>query len=161
MADAKQIQIQDKNYWIKDEVARKILARVIGDSDNNSATITSDMSGTTISNIKSVAKQISELKKNIDNNNAVIASTYLKTVQVKAGTNINVTGTPSVTVSNNKNTATLTFDYLKGATGPQGPQGVKGDKGDKGATGPQGPQGPAGPTSYDAGSVNGITFEIV
>ena len=51
MADAKQIQIQDNNYWIKDEVARKILARVIGNSNNESATITSDLNDITINNI--------------------------------------------------------------------------------------------------------------
>lgn len=188
MADAKQIQVQNSTYYIKDEVARKILARVIGNSNNESAKISSGMSDTTINSINSVAKQISDLKAYIDNNNDVIASTYLKEIKVEAGTNINVTGTPTVAVSNDKNTTTLTFNYLKGATGPQGPQGIqgpkgdtgpqgpKGDKGDtgpqgpqgpKGATGsqgpqgPQGPKGPAGPTSYDAGSVNGITFEIV
>lgn len=67
------------------------------------------------------------------------------TIRAANGAHINATGTPSVTAATSGNTTTFTFDYLKGA---QGPQGVKGDtglqgpqgvKGDKGATGPAGP----------------------
>ena len=53
------------------------------------------------------------------------AVTNIKTV---SGTNINAVGTPSVTATKNGAETTLTFNYLKGATGAQGP------KGDTGAT---------------------------
>jgi hypothetical protein len=42
-------------------------------------------------------------------------------VKVAAGSNIASAGTPTVTASKNGNDVTFTFDYLKGATGPQGP----------------------------------------
>ena len=79
----------------------------------------------------------------------------IEKVTAVAGTNINATGTPSVTATTSGNTTTLTFNYLKGAkgdsitgaTGPQGPKGADSTvAGPKGATGPQGPQGPQGAT---------------
>lgn len=76
MADAKQIQIQNKKYWIKDKVARKILARVIGNSDNESAIITSELDDITVNNINSVAKQISDLNTDLSAKiNTLTAST--------------------------------------------------------------------------------------
>lgn len=51
-----------------------------------------------------------------------------------AGNNINSVGTPSVAAAiDSNNNVTFTFNYLKGATGPQGPKGDKGDKGDPGS----------------------------
>lgn len=67
------------------------------------------------------------------------------TIKAASGAHINATGTPSVTTATSGNTTTFTFDYLKGAQGPQGvkgdtgAQGPQGVKGDKGATGPAGP----------------------
>lgn len=49
-------------------------------------------------------------------------------IKIASGTNINAVGTPSVTATKNGAETTLTFNYLKGATGAQGP------KGDTGAT---------------------------
>lgn len=57
------------------------------------------------------------------------------TIKVKAGEDIDVTGTPSVTVENTQDqttkeyTSTLTFHNLKG---PRGDMGFKGDSGDPG-----------------------------
>lgn len=61
----------------------------------------------------------------------------------KAGSHINIPGTPQVSVNFNEETQTweVTFDYLKGvkgdtgATGPQGPRGLQGIQGIKGDTG--------------------------
>jgi hypothetical protein len=55
-----------------------------------------------------------------------------RTIVANAGSNINVEGTPSVTITKDaaNNREILTFNYLKG------------EKGDTGAQGPQGPQGP-------------------
>jgi hypothetical protein len=85
----------------------------------------------------------------------------IQTVNVSVGSG---TGTPSGSASVSGDTLSLSFQNLKGETGPQGPagengaagatgpQGPKGDtgatgpKGDTGATGPTGPQGPKGDT---------------
>lgn len=69
--------------------------------------------------------------------NFVEGQGYIKNVNAAAGSDINTVGTPSVTVTNNGTTSTLTFHKLKGATGATGPQGPQGE------TGPQGPQGTA------------------
>lgn len=69
--------------------------------------------------------------------NFVEGQGYIKNVSAAAGSDINTVGTPSVTVTNNGTTSTLTFHKLKGATGATGPQGPQGE------TGPQGPQGTA------------------
>ena len=93
----------------------------------------------------------------------------IETVNVTVDDN---TGTPSGSASMSGDTLSLSFQNLKGdtgpagpkgdtgatgeqgpkgdtgatgATGPAGPQGEKGDKGDTGATGATGPAGPAGP----------------
>jgi hypothetical protein len=69
------------------------------------------------------------------------------TITTAAGTNINKVGTPSVTASTSGSTTTLTFNYLKGATGPVGPTGAASTVvGPTGATGPVGPTGPTGKT---------------
>lgn len=68
-------------------------------------------------------------------------------IKIASGTNINAVGTPSVTATKNGAETTLTFNYLKGATGAQGPKGdtgAKGDTGPKGDTGAQGPKGDTG-----------------
>ena len=94
----------------------------------------------------------------------------INTVNVTVDNN---TGTPSGSASVSGGTLSLSFQNLKGetgpagpkgdtgatgeqgpkgdtgatgATGPAGPQGEKGDKGDTGATGAQGPKGDTGPT---------------
>ena len=63
----------------------------------------------------------------------------LPIIQAEAGPNINVTGTPAVTVRDIEGGASFVFNYLKGE---------KGDKGDPGESivGPQGAPGAAGPT---------------
>lgn len=76
--------------------------------------------------------------------NFVEGQGYIKNVNAAAGSDINTVGTPSVTVTNNGTTSTLTFHKLKGATGAQGP------------TGPQGPQGKAGTNGTNG--TNGYTF---
>jgi hypothetical protein len=50
-------------------------------------------------------------------------------VVASAGSNINSVGTPNVSASISNGKATLTFNYLKGATGSQGPQGPTGPSG--------------------------------
>lgn len=62
----------------------------------------------------------------------------LPIIQAEAGPNINVTGTPAVTVRDIEGGASFVFNYLKGE---------KGDKGDPGESivGPQGAPGTAGP----------------
>ena len=95
------------------------------------------------------------------------------TIRATAGSNIETTGTPSVTASTSGTTTTFTFNYLKGATGPQGPkgdtgatglQGPKGDKGDTGARGPQGPKGDNGTnattTAVVSTSANGLAPKV-
>ena len=92
------------------------------------------------------------------------------TIKAAAGSNIETTGTPSVTASTSGTTTTFTFNYLKGATGAQGPKGDKGDtgaqgpKGDRGATGPQGPKGDNGTnattTSVVSTSANGLAPKV-
>lgn len=82
----------------------------------------------------------------------------IEKVTAVAGTNINATGTPSVTATTSGTTTTLTFNYLKGAkgdsitgaTGIQGPQGATGAKGNTGATGLTGATGPQGPKGADS-----------
>ncbi|HZK01061.1 MAG TPA: hypothetical protein VFC79_13670, partial [Tissierellaceae bacterium] len=72
--------------------------------------------------------------------------TPTKSIKVVAGSNINSVGTPQVSASSDSsNNVTLTFNYLKGATGPQGPQGLKGEQGPQGEQGIQGIQGIQGP----------------
>ena len=75
--------------------------------------------------------------------------TPTKSIKAVAGPNINSVGTPQVSASSDSNNnVTLTFNYLKGATGStgtQGPQGLKGDTGDVGPKGPKGDTGPQGP----------------
>jgi hypothetical protein len=44
----------------------------------------------------------------------------ISSITASAGTNINKVGTPSVTASTSNNATTLTFNYLKGATGEKG-----------------------------------------
>ena len=94
---------------------------------------------------------------NITSSDITTALGYTPTKSIKAvaGPNINSVGIPQVVASSDaSNNVTLTFDYLKGATGPQGPQGeqgpqgiqgVKGDIGPQGLQGEQGEQGPKGP----------------
>ena len=94
---------------------------------------------------------------NITSSDITTALGYTPTKSIKAvaGPNINSVGTPQVSSSSDSNNnVTLTFNYLKGATGPQGPkgdtgeqgpQGPQGLKGPKGDIGPQGEQGPIGP----------------
>ena len=80
----------------------------------------------------------------------------ISTISVTAGSNIASVGTPTVTVSKSGKTATLTFNYLKGATGAQGKQGPTGAKGSTGAQGPTGAKGntgntgPTGPKGADS-----------
>ena len=83
---------------------------------------------------------------------AALGATALQAISAAAGSDIGTVGTPSVTVSTQGSSTTLTFHQLKGA---KGAKGDKGDKGDTGATGPQGPQGPAG-----ANGTNGTTPTI-
>lgn len=47
-------------------------------------------------------------------------TTFLTNVTASAGSNINSVGTPSVTASTSNGVTTLTFNYLKGATGSTG-----------------------------------------
>ena len=77
---------------------------------------------------------------------AALGATALQAITAAAGSDIGTVGTPSVTVSTQGSSTTLTFHQLKGA---------KGDKGDKGDTGETGPQGPAG-----ANGTNGTTPTI-
>ena len=83
--------------------------------------------------------------------------TYISSVTAKAGSNINVVGTPSVTASTADGVTTLTFNNLKGAKGDTGATGPKGDPGLTGATGPQGATGPKG----DPGSNASVTKAAV
>lgn len=77
---------------------------------------------------------------------AALGATALQAITAAAGSDIGTVGTPSVTVSTQGSSTTLTFHQLKGA---------KGDKGDKGDTGETGPQGPAG-----SNGTNGTTPTI-
>ena len=52
--------------------------------------------------------------------NFVEGQGYIKNVSAAAGSDINTVGTPSVTVTNNGTTSTLTFHKLKGAKGDPG-----------------------------------------
>ena len=75
----------------------------------------------------------------------------IEKVTAVAGTNINVTGTPSVIATTSGTTTTLTFNYLKGAkgdsiTGPTGATGAKGNTGATGLTGATGAKGNTGAT---------------
>ena len=65
----------------------------------------------------------------------------------QAGPNINVVGTPKVTVTATQDQSLLTFDYLKGNQGVQGARGadgILGGDGVQGALGNQGAQGRLG-----------------
>ena len=84
---------------------------------------------------------------NINSSDVTTALGYTptKSITAVAGPNIDSVGTPQVSASSDSsNNVTLTFNYLKGATGPQGPQGLKGDTGDVGPQGPKGDTGPKG-----------------
>ena len=85
---------------------------------------------------------------NITSSDVTTALGYTPTKSIKAvaGPNINSVGTPQVLASSDSNNnVTLTFNYLKGSTGPQGPQGIQGEQGIQGIQGPQGPKGDTGP----------------
>lgn len=85
---------------------------------------------------------------------AALGATALQAITAAAGSDIGTVGTPSVTVSTQGSSTTLTFHQLKGA---------KGDKGDTGATGPQGPAG-AGATVDSAlsdSSTNPVQNKVV
>lgn len=113
----------------------------------------------------------------------------LNTIQIGTSSDINTVGTPSVTVTNDGDTSTLTFHKLKGATGATGPKGETGSQGLKGTTftpsvssagviswtndggltnpssinikGPTGATGPQGPKGNDGTSVSvsSITYQ--
>ena len=108
---------------------------------------------TAINTVYTTGNSISNRVSTIEN------SGYITSITAAAGTNINTVGTPSVSVSKSGSTATLTFNYLKGATGAVGPTGAKGTTGNvgptgaKGATGNTGPTGPQGAASTVAGPV--------
>ena len=68
----------------------------------------------------------------------------IPTIKAVAGPHIGETGTPKVTATTAEGVVTLTFDYLKGATGAAGKDGAAGAAGPKGDTGPQGPKGDKG-----------------
>ncbi len=88
---------------------------------------------------------------------AALGATALQAITAAAGSDIGTVGTPSVTVSTQGSSTTLTFHQLKGA------KGDKGDKGDTGATGPQGPAG-AGATVDSAlsdSSTNPVQNKVV
>lgn len=88
---------------------------------------------------------------------AALGATALQAITAAAGSDIGTVGTPSVTVSTQGSSTTLTFHQLKGA------KGDKGDKGDTGATGPQGPAG-AGATvdsALSASSTNPVQNKVV
>jgi hypothetical protein len=53
----------------------------------------------------------------------IVSLTNNQSIQAVAGSNINSVGTPSVTTSTSDGTTTLTFNYLKGATGNTGTRG--------------------------------------
>ena len=84
-----------------------------------------------------------------------LQSLSVASVTAAAGTNINKVGTPAVAATQTNSGTTLTFNYLKGATGSTGPQGVTGPRG---VTGPQGPQGVTGPRGVTgAQGIQGVT----
>ena len=129
----------------------------------NSATVTNQMASVTISNgvpsgVTSGDKKwtgtiINDITSNCASSaQGAKADTALQAITAVAGSNINSVGTPSVTASTSGKTSTLTFNYLKGATGAQGKQGPtgatgsQGKQGPTGATGSQGKQGPTGAT---------------
>ena len=66
------------------------------------------------------------------------------TIRVVQGNEINVPGTPSVTLFTEENVSTFTFNYLKGergSVGPAGNAGPPGPQGDKGKDGTDGKDG--------------------
>ena len=95
---------------------------------------------TAINTVYTTGNSISNRVATIEN------SGYITSITAAAGTNINAVGTPSVSVSKSGSTATLTFNYLKGATGAVGPTGAKGTTGNVGPTGAKGATGNTGPT---------------
>ena len=95
---------------------------------------------TAINTVYTTGNSISNRVATIEN------SGYITSITAAAGTNINAVGTPSVSVSKSGSTATLTFNYLKGATGAVGPTGAKGSTGSVGPTGAKGATGNTGPT---------------
>ena len=70
----------------------------------------------------------------------------ISNIETVAGEHIGEVGTPSVSAETVGDTTTLTFDYLKGATGDTGARGDTGEAGPKGDTGETGATGPKGDT---------------
>lgn len=95
------------------------------------------------------------------NSQALTVVTFTPTTVLADLPNGIAPGAYLLTLKNETDGVTASFDATIGAAGPQGPQGPLGPQGPQGAQGPQGPQGLPGSNSFASIGWTGQTCNIV